>query len=396
MNDIRLFDLPDLTDRDFTKHNDATKALWKAFDENTHTRVPVRFGTNPRMLMQDPAYNTNGVTYQEYMSDPELMGQGVLEWLYWSRFLLPGDDEKGLPEYWQIHIDFENIYDAAWFGAPIYFHDDQVPYAAPMLQDDNKRMLFDKGIPDSFAGEWAARALQFIAHFEKKSKAGWTFLGRPVKAPDAAPFMGTDGAFTAAAALRGATALCADLLLDPDYVEELLDYLTDAIIARMKAWRNHFGQPEQMDNFGTADDSVEMLSAEQYRHFVLPRHRRLYEAFGAQGKRGIHLCGNAQRLFPVLKNELNVTEYDTGFPIDFALFRKEMGTDVLIAGGPAAPFFVEPTPEALLRETERILKSGILDGGRFILREGNNLPPRTPLANCAAFYALGSNWRIPR
>ncbi len=389
MDDIRIFDLPDPPDMEYAAHNEAVKALWEAFRNNTHKRVPVRLNTNPRMLMQDPAYNKKGLSYQEYMTDPDIMGQAVLEWSYWTRFFLPGDHETGLPETWQVHIDFENIYDAVWFGAPTVFHEGQVPYAAPMLRDNNKRLLFDLGAPDPFAGEWAERALQFIEHFHRKSREGWSFMGRPVEASTHAPFMGSDGVFTAAAALRGATELCTDLLLAPDYVEDLLDFINDAIIGRMKAWRKRFGQPEQEEEFGSADDSIEMLSVAQYKQFVLPRHRRFYDAFCPEGIRGIHLCGNAQRLFPILQQELNVTAFDTGFPMDFALFRREMGHDTLLSGGPAAPLFVEATPGAVVAETERILCSGICDGGRFILQEGNNLPPCTPLDNCRAFYETG-------
>lgn len=389
MIDIHLFSLPDLLGKDFTAHNEMSKTLWDDFNHNTHSRVPIHLNTNPRVLMQNPAYNTKGITYYSYMTDPEIMGQTILEWSYWMRFLLPGDHEKGLPERWQVHVDFENIYDAAWFGAPIGFHADQVPYAAPLMTDDTKRMIFDTGIPKPFSGEWAERALEFISHFEEKSKQGWSFLGRPVEVAVSSPFMGSDGAFTAAASLRGATGLCTDILLDPDYVEELLDFITDAFILRMQAWREHLGYPVQTDDFGSADDSVEMLSLDQYRQFVLPRHQRFYDTFCPNGKRGIHLCGNAQRLFPLLKEKLNITAFDTGFPLDFALFRSEMGKDTRISGGPRAPLFTEESPKALLEETERILRSGILEGGQFILQEGNNLPPCTPLKNCEAFYKLG-------
>ena len=389
MTEFKFFDLPDLTGRDFSGHNEMLKALMADFAENKQTRCPIRLITNPRMLMLDPVYHKNPPSYYAYMTDPDVMAQAILEWWYWVHFMLPGDHEKGLPERWLVHIDFQNFYDAVSLGGIVHFHENQVPYAEPILNDDNKRMIFDRGIPDPFAGEWAERALAFFEYFEKKSSQGWTFLGRPVAPNPVPPFMGTDGAFTAAAALRGPTGICMDILLDPDYAHELLDYITEVFITRMKAWRSRFGHPDTQPEWGTADDSVEMLSAEQYREFVLPRHRRLYDAFCPEGRRGIHLCGNAQHLFPMIREELNVTEFDTGFPIDFARFRREMGPEVLINGGPRAPLFVEESPEPLLQETERILKSGILEGGRFVLREGNNLPPRTPLSHCEAFYRRG-------
>jgi len=42
-----------------------------------------------------------------------------------------------------------------------------------------------------------------------------------------------------------------------------------------------------------------------------------------------------------------------------------------------------------------ILRSGIKNGGRFILREGNNLPPRTPADNLPATPGARHSWRPP-
>lgn len=44
------------------------------------------------------------------------------------------------------------------------------------------------------------------------------------------------------------------------------------------------------------------------------------------------------------------------------------------------------TPAQVRQETLRILRSGVMEGGKFILREGNNLAPGTPLENLHAMY----------
>jgi uroporphyrinogen-III decarboxylase len=44
------------------------------------------------------------------------------------------------------------------------------------------------------------------------------------------------------------------------------------------------------------------------------------------------------------------------------------------------------TPEACAAAARKILQSGVMAGGRFILQEGNNLPPNVPLANLRAVY----------
>ncbi len=384
-----LFDLPDLRNAEFQRHNEESAALWQAFQDGAHPRIPIRFNTNPRMLMLDPRHNTRRLQYEEYMGDADIMAEAGLEHQYWRRFLLPGDHEKGLPEAWTLGIDFENCYDAAWFGCPMWQRPDQVPDTEPILNSDNKRMLFDRGIPDPFAGALAERALRFIEHCRTKCARGWTFLGRPVQPPDWAPFAGNDGLFTIASSLRGPTELCLDLLEDPEYVHELLRFILCAVTARMTAWRELLGKPGRQDGFCAADDSIQLLSQAQYREFVLPLHRQYYDTFATEKDRAIHLCGDAQRHFGVIRDELGVSAFDTGFPIDFAAFRRDLGPDTLICGGPKISYFLTDDPAPVLAETERILRSGVLEGGRFILQEGNNLPPGARLPVCQAFYEAG-------
>ncbi|MEJ5169764.1 MAG: uroporphyrinogen decarboxylase family protein [Fimbriimonadales bacterium] len=191
---------------------------------------------------------------------------------------------------------------------------------------------------------------------------------------------------TVCCSLRGATEFCMDLLEDPTYAEELLDFVTEAIEHRIAAFRRELGLPEVQQGFGWADDSVALLSVEQYREFVLPRHRRLVERFSKGGPNSVHLCGDATRHFRTLRDELNVRSFDTGFPVEFGSLRRQLGPDVEVLGGPSVPLLLHGSPDELARETSRILRSGITEGGRFILREGNNLAPGTPLENLWAMY----------
>lgn len=391
-----LFELPDLRDQDFSAHNAESRALWTAFQNNTHARVPVRLNTNPRVLMLNPVWNTRGISYEAYMTGPEVMARAVLEWQYWVRFLMPGDHEKGLPAHWTVHVDFQNFYDAAWFGLQVAYRAGQVPDTEPLLDDGHKHMLFDRGLPDPFEGEWAQRALEYLELFRRKRDAGWTFLGRPVNVLEWAPFCQSDGVFTVAASLRGAGALCMDLLADPDYARDLLAFVHEGLVKRIAAWRNEVGAPVPCGAFWAADDAVQLLSLEQYREFVLPLHRAYYAAFATEQGRGMHLCGNAQRHFETIHRELGVTAFDTGFPLDFAAFRRTLGPEVLLCGGPPVSFFLDEDPAPIVAETRRILESGVLDGGRMVLQEGNNLAPDARLETCAAFYEAGKQYgRLP-
>ncbi|HEY3297326.1 MAG TPA: uroporphyrinogen decarboxylase family protein, partial [Armatimonadota bacterium] len=177
-----------------------------------------------------------------------------------------------------------------------------------------------------------------------------------------------------------------DFYDDPEYAKELLEFITEATIRRIKAWRRYLGQPEKTPEFAFADDSIQLISEATYREFVLPCHRRLVNELGEGGRGFIHLCGDASRHFKMLRDELNIYSFDTGFPVDFAWLRKELGLEVEIFGGPHIEFLRTTTPEQVCEKVRSILSSGICQGGKFVLREGNNLAPLTPVENIQAMY----------
>jgi len=72
--------------------------------------------------------------------------------------------------------------------------------------------------------------------------------------------------------------------------------------------------------------------------------------------------------------------------------RELLGKDALIYGGPNIQLLVNGKSEDVYEETKRILTSGILEGGKFILREGNNLAPQTPMENIEAMYKAGRDF----
>jgi hypothetical protein len=294
------------------------------------------------------------------------------------------DDPAGLPEKFAVTVDFQRTYEAGFFGAPVEYRPGQVPDTLPILAGDSKRRLFDAGQPDPLKGGIFARAHQFHEAMVERLQTGFTYQGRPVEF-EPSGFLGTNGPLTVATILRG-TELYEDFYADPEYVRLLLDFITEGTIARIRAQRHFFGLPEISATWGFADDSVQLLSTEMVREFVVPIHRELKEGLTTAARISIHLCGDATRHFKLLRNELGVNSFETGFPVDFAWLRKELGPEVEIEGGPRAPLLRNGTREQVVAETQRILGSGIMTGGRFILREGNALAPRTPRANLAAMY----------
>ncbi|MFH1616069.1 MAG: uroporphyrinogen decarboxylase family protein, partial [Planctomycetota bacterium] len=136
-----------------------------------------------------------------------------------------------------------------------------------------------------------------------------------------------------------------------------------------------------------ADDSICLISVEQYKEYVLPYHKRIIAELGRpEVTNYMHLCGDASRHFPTVRDELNVYSFDTGFPIDFAKVRRDLGEDVEIAGGVHVNLLLNGSSQEVYDEAKRILQSGIKKGGKFFLRDANNLAPRTPPENIKAMY----------
>ena len=379
---------------DFAAHNAEIQDMWAAYRRREPTRVPIIFGINVRYTMDRPDANPDGIGWTEYFNDPDRMLQRQLEHQHWIRHHLPMDREMGLPEQgWHVSTDFQNTYEAAWLGCQHQFHGRQVPDTLPILDEDHKRMLFDQGVPDAFGGGFMTKVWDFHAHFLKRAEEGYEFAGRPLLGAGVTG-LGTDGPVTVACNVRGATEFFTDLLADPEYAQELLGWITEATIQRIRALRGHFGHALKTQGYGYADDSIALLSVPLYREHVLPHHRKLVEAFSEGGPHSIHLCGDASHLFPTLRDELNIQSFDTGFPIDHGRLRQQLGPDVELLGGPSVPFLHGHTPAEIKAEVKRILESGVLEGGRFTLREGNNLAQEVPLENAVALYEAGREYGV--
>lgn len=372
---------------DYEAHNAQVREVWDSYGSGAPVRVPIIFGVSTRYYMFHPDANPRGMTFREYTDDPDAMLDFQAQTRTWSRHNVIQDAELGpVTDGWHVNVDFQNYYEAAWLGCSVAFPANEVPDATPWLTDECKRSIFQGGLPDPFGG-LMEKNLRYYEHFMAR-KASGDVHGLPILSVSPSA-MGTDGPFTIACSIRGATALCLDLYEDPGFVHELLDFITEATISRIKAWRQYLGWDATAPTWGFADDSVQLLSTAMYKEFVLPYHRRLVSAFSTKGPNSIHLCGDATRHFPTLVEELNIRDFDTGFPVDFRALREELGPEVRISGGPPVEFLRSASPVEIDQEVHRILTSGVADGGRFILREGNNLAPGTPLENLKAMYDAG-------
>jgi len=384
---------------DFDRHNEECRKVWDAYNQRKPIRVPIIVGGSIRNLLQNPEINATGYTFGDFFKNPQAQIECQLAYQKWRRYNLVCDNEMGPPKNgWQVGIDFQNSCEASWFGCPLQYFGNDVPDTSEILKED-KSKLYQLQTPDALHGGLLGRAMEFFDYMQAKCPQ-MEFEGLPVKPPVTIPGEGTDGPFDLAYKLRGAAEVCLDMYEDPKYYHDLMTFITDNVIRRMKAirqwrWARNPDAPDKGKFNGSwffADDAIAMISTKDYEQFVFPYHKRLVEEFSDGSSVSIHLCGDATRHFKFLRDRLNVQVFDTGFPVDFAWLRKELGPDVQINGGPTIMLLKDGKPEQIRQEVKRICKSGIMEGGRFVLREANNLAPCTPVENIAAMYEAGQKY----
>ena len=365
--------------------NEEKREIWQAYHGGSPVRVPVTLGANPRAVLFNEDWNPGGISFEEYFSEASALIETQLQFMEYRTQVLNQycDSPVGRPEGLMFYVDNQNSYDSLYFGAPVEFRDGQVADTTPILSGSHKNRIFDmdveRPLDNPFIKQCLRRYGEIKAKAESTSYHGMAFRVQP-------PMMGFDGHLTIATCLRGEE-LYTDIYMDPDYVRRLMDFIHHAVIVRNRALAELFGQNIFSGTRGSlADDSIQIISTETYEELVLPFHRAWYEMWSVEGPHSMHLCGDATRHFPTIHEKLHVNHFDTGYPVDHGWLRRTLGKDVEILGGPESFLLLEGTGKQVYNRTREILESGIMEGGRFILRDANNLPPNCPEENLAAMY----------
>ena len=368
---------------------DAEKeAVWNSYWSRKTTRVPLRWNTNVRIILLNPALNPEGYTFEQYFKDPivALTIQARHQKYRATVMSQISDTSSKLPEKWSCGVDALNTYDGAYFEAPVVFDAGQCPSNTPFMTEADVDAFLQRDLSRPLDNSWIREKLKLREEMVKAAK-DFTYNGRKV---DVQPFgLGFDGPVTIGAVLMG-TELFALLGSESEKAVAFMRKIMEAVVIRNQALANLNGTWKKGDWGWAADDSIQLLSADMYEELILPLHEWWYSAISdttpASQRRSIHLCGDVMRHLPILHQKLGVVSFDTGFPIDHGRLRRELGPDVEISGGPHAALLSNGTPDDCAKQTKEILQSGIKEGGRFILQEGNNLPPCCPMENLRAVY----------
>lgn len=366
------------------QHRTEVEQLNTAFGKKENPRVPILFACDEQVWLK-----VTGRTFGEFYRNPAVHLKVQLEGRKWFIENVIGDMTPCLPDRWQVGVVLW-MEENEFFGCDVVYQEHDFAWGVPLPfgREDLLSYIADLNPEDQVRRCASWRMYQAL----KELCDGLTFADRPVDVLP--PGVGTHGIFTKAAEIRGIEQLCLDMVEAPEFAEQFLSLVTRKTLERIQAWhRLVTGQEKELpspNGFHLPDDSLQIISPETYKRFVLPCHEWLYSQM-TTARRTMHLCGYAAQHYPTLFHKLNVTHIDgPGTFVDHGRYLRELGPEFsfvaqtnhsVLATGP------ESAIETMMREllTPEAKLPGRLQVVAFAWRD-------TPLEHLRVCYEAGKRY----
>jgi uroporphyrinogen decarboxylase len=198
--------------------------------------------------------------------------------------------------------------------------------------------------------------------------------------------------FERAWTLRGMENLLMDMVLNPEFVDKLLDAIVDFNLRIMDIAMEY-----DIDGFHFGDDWGQqkglIMGPDYWRKFIKPQMARMYERVKSKGKIvSQHSCGDIYDIFPDLI-EIGLDVYQTFQPeiYDLPKVKREYGKHLTFNGGISTQrLLTYATPaevKRVVRETIKLMGKG----GGYIAAPTHDLPGDIPPENVAALIEVIQN-----
>lgn len=194
------------------------------------------------------------------------------------------------------------------------------------------------------------------------------------------PVMGwIEGPMAEACCLRGVNEMMLDLVDDPAFAADLMDFATETAVAFA------LSQVEAgADIIGMGDAAASLCGPRFYQSMVLPREQRIVRTIHEAGALArLHICGNTNEILTHMpRTDCEIIDLD--YPVRIERVRPVMGERPVIAGSfNPVTVLLEGTP-AQVTEACRLCHQAF--GPRHIVCAGCEVPMNTPMANVRAMF----------
>jgi len=363
---------------------EASQRRIAALSEFTYVdRVPVILGVYTRYLLKQ-----RGVSYGEYLSSARAHLIHQLENYKW--LLEHVREDRCISPNITLQPDFENIPNAGAFGAPIGYQDDQPPRAIPFIHTVEEMETLPEATPQD--GTWGT-CIAWVQEWRQllEHEIQVRFNGFPVMVHATTGMYGL-GPFSTAVDLVGER-LYEWLYEAPEACHRFLEKITRSLI-NMEHYCRQVIDPERRGGIGLAEDSAQIISNAQFREFVAPYCRAIYEAF--PGVRGMHMCGNSSHLLTTLLEELGITHFSGfGSVVSPEKVGEALGGKVQLLGNVDCWLLQQGPVEEITRAAAHCLKTLGPYGG-YTLSDGCNVTPTTPLEHLNLMMAASEQFGLSR
>ena len=181
----------------------------------------------------------------------------------------------------------------------------------------------------------------------------------------------------------------------PDECHRFLGKITKAVIQAAEHFRRVIQGHRGV--FGIAEDAAQMMSPDMFGHFCVPYADALYSRFGAglRNGRGMHMCGDSVHLHKSLVEDLRISSFNVfGYPVAPEVAARNL-PGVYLWGNINPMFLLEGTKEEVKAAATAAIK-GMAPNGGFMLGDGANVCPGTPIENLAALTKQARNMDYQR
>jgi uroporphyrinogen decarboxylase len=332
-----------------------------------------------------------GTKFRDYYADPEVMLRTQILAQKWLLENVRTDAYSITGPWVGAWTDFQNNFEAGSLGCEVIFPEDDIPWVGPgwvKTEADLRRLEAMDFIHSGLNAKQIAYRRTMI---DIASKYPVRFKGGPVFNPGAQASLThtSDGPFGVAGDLMGKTEIFLAVAERADFVRELLRIVTDKLIAYLDFCGEEESLPKPRD-FAWTDDLAVSLSAETYRDLVLPFEKRL--RFHFDGRVSLHMCGRSGHLLDIFVDDLRIHEYQGfGYEVDLARIAGVMGGKVVLLGN-VNPMLIRSGTPAQVREATRRVIEVLAPLRGFIVQDGNNIPPGSPLENINAMMEAAETY----
>lgn len=345
-------------------------------------RVPVMYCVVPRYFA--PLFN---LRYIDFFKDVETHYYWQLQFAKYRIENIPEDFCCDPTIY--VHPYFDNVIPPSGHGGEVGWPDDGPPRAIPVIKTVEQMERFEVAKTDTGLRGKAIEWWQKMKNLVIQTKV--TFNGNEGHVQVGVLSLGGLSPHMIAVDLVGEDFYWW-MLEYPKQCHRFLDKITQGEIAS-EEYTRQIDPRARGESYGVAEDSAQIMSPQLFKEFCVPYSRAIFDRFGRQG-RGIHMCGNSTHLHQVLKEDMKMTSFDTfGYLVPPKVAAANLGGTTLLWGNLNPMLMKDGTPQQVKQAARECIEVLGPCGG-FILGDGANVCPGTPLENFRAIMEVAEEYGL--